>query len=350
MTIILLLSRIMRMWNQTGNKWLYLSALDPSRVGDIGKWLNYSSNIYSLISLCCFSLILLWIVGILYSESQVEITGMKLTRLFEVTFTISILATFYYKLLFDIKLNLLLQWTSSFPKFHLWIARINFVCFFIMTSICILISLQYDKQFKDQNVVKIVKVQLTKWMITLVTLLVLLHKAHNLPLIIIMFIQNILLSIVLDNNEFQKYVLFLWMGKASYFMFGNSNSLSTIDISGAYTGLDDYNEIFVGIFTGLILLSGPILFFAGYFLTSTKSSTTDDFIRKCRAIMTISTSLLSWEILVFSILITSFRYHLFIWSVFSPKYIYEIFFNAFELVKGIVVSLSVVSLKQYTIK
>jgi ethanolaminephosphotransferase len=55
--------------------------------------------------------------------------------------------------------------------------------------------------------------------------------------------------------------MLMWMGQASFFAFGNSNSLATIDIRGGYTGLDDYNEIAVPILIACTGLAGPIMFF-----------------------------------------------------------------------------------------
>jgi hypothetical protein len=33
-------------------------------------------------------------------------------------------------------------------------------------------------------------------------------------------------------------------------------------------------------------------------------------------------------VLVFSVVLTAMRYHLFVWTVFSPKYFYELFHTA----------------------
>lgn len=49
------------------------------------------------------------------------------------------------------------------------------------------------------------------------------------------------------------------LAQAAYFAFGNSNSLATIDISGAYTGLTAYNEAAVALLTLLVGYSGPLL-------------------------------------------------------------------------------------------
>ncbi|EFA78494.1 transmembrane protein [Heterostelium album PN500] len=52
-----------------------------------------------------------------------------------------------------------------------------------------------------------------------------------------------------------------WLGQFGYFALGNSNSLSSIDISGSYTGLIDYNQYLVGLLTFVIGYSSPIFFF-----------------------------------------------------------------------------------------
>ena len=60
--------------------------------------------------------------------------------------------------------------------------------------------------------------------------------------------------------SFAMLVMLDWMGRSGYFNLGNSNSLASIDISKAYTGLTDYYPPVVGTFTLLITFTAPLLF------------------------------------------------------------------------------------------
>ena len=69
-------------------------------------------------------------------------------------------------------------------------------------------------------------------------------------------------------------VMLEWMGRCGYFALGNSNSIATIDVSKAFTGLSEYNQTvssqgpspppheslqICGIFTAMITFTGPLL-------------------------------------------------------------------------------------------
>jgi len=187
-------------------------------------------------------------------------------------------------------------------------------------------------------------------LISLIMLLQLLHKLHNLFLFILFGIQ-IASFLFIENTQAKFWSLIIalsWMGQVSFFAFGNSNSLSTIDISGAYTGLDDYNEIIVGLFTALIGFSGPILFFICTILLAGKLAINQSprfplelYKNNCLGFCLVVCTLRSLELLVFSIVISLLRHHLFIWSVFSPKYIYEVLFSALDALKCIMALLSI---------
>jgi len=62
-------------------------------------------------------------------------------------------------------------------------------------------------------------------------------------------------------------------------------------------------------------------------------------------ISTVELLLRALSLFVFNIIITIMRYHLFIWTVFSPKYFYEIFHTLFVAFNIIAISIFVISLK-----
>ncbi|KAL6058008.1 major facilitator superfamily transporter protein [Balamuthia mandrillaris] len=138
----------------------------------------------------------------------------------------------------------------------------------------------------------------------------------------------------------------MWMGRRAFFAFGNSNSLATIDIGNAYMGLSSYNAPIVALFTFLINYSGPLLFFFFSLMllllaTSKQRGQRKDAQKEEEekkhhddihdtkelwlSFSFLQLTLLLFAAAVFCVVMTALRHHLFIWSVFAPKYFYFLF-------------------------
>ena len=103
----------------------------------------------------------------------------------------------------------------------------------------------------------------------------------------------------------------------SIFSQGNSNGLATIDISPAYTGLTDFHPVIVGTLLAVSTYSGLILWLLLFLkdISRKKLSLSDtEFIP-----FLFSRGI---EHCFYLIVMTVQRHHLFIWSVFSPKFLY----------------------------
>lgn len=115
---------------------------------------------------------------------------------------------------------------------------------------------------------------------------------------------------------------------------GNSNSLATIDLNAGYIGLDSYHPVLVGAFLTLNTFSGPILTFllalCHLYEQLCGSNITVDQSKKIRStiavnLLRIQSVQLGLPLTVYLIVATLFRNHLFVWTVFSPKLIYELY-------------------------
>lgn len=132
----------------------------------------------------------------------------------------------------------------------------------------------------------------------------------------------------------------LLLQQVSFFSMGNSNSLATIDLSNAYNGISSYQIGLVGILTFVSNWIGPL-----YWSLSGLSLLIEDHVRN-QIIQTIAeknrsaemstlveraSSLRVFVVLCFSsVAITAImaacfalKDHLFIWTVFSPKLLYQ---------------------------
>jgi len=145
-------------------------------------------------------------------------------------------------------------------------------------------------------------------------------RATNIPLLFIFSAQFHLLH-NLDLNLVEVTITSLLMQYLSFFAFGGTNAISSIDLSSAYNGVSGYNVLAVGLLTFISNWSGPIFW---------TSATTIMLLRlrvegEKNVLMMHLTLLTTWTAagLVFVMLAcTVLRTHLFIWTVFSPKYLY----------------------------
>ncbi|CAG8674729.1 1537_t:CDS:2, partial [Dentiscutata heterogama] len=222
-------------------------------------------------------------------------------------------------------------------------------------------------------------------------LLMLLSRPHNLFLYILFFIQYYLLSqwihtsitYGIEISPITFNFILICLKFVSFFAFGNSNSLATTDISNSYIGVTKYNPLWVGMLTFLANWAGPIWWvFAGnllrfeiverrVFINQSKNQNGDDDegngkntinnpnsetsqITRSNISSAISASTIATKqelkrlqyhtslfqvttfhslvLFIISIAVTILRSHLFIWTVFSPKYLYQIVWYTLYLV------------------
>ncbi|CAM9011025.1 unnamed protein product [Wickerhamomyces anomalus] len=117
----------------------------------------------------------------------------------------------------------------------------------------------------------------------------------------------------------------------SFFSTGQTNSLATVDLSNAYNGITGYNIFAVGLLTFISNFAGPIYWsFASLpilFENKENLKIVKYEIIKMRWLVNASFYSISG---VFTLLACyMLRYHLFIWTVFSPKLLYTIVWNIF---------------------
>ncbi|KAG5982212.1 hypothetical protein E4U55_002195 [Claviceps digitariae] len=112
---------------------------------------------------------------------------------------------------------------------------------------------------------------------------------------------------------------------ASFFASGGSNAISSVDLSSAYNGVRDFNIIAVGVLTFISNWAVPVFWVSATNLLLLQQQ------RKQRQAPSRPTLQLHFVLLTFfatastaSVMAAcaALRTHLFIWTVFSPKYLY----------------------------
>ncbi|KAH7308203.1 alkaline-phosphatase-like protein [Stachybotrys elegans] len=106
-----------------------------------------------------------------------------------------------------------------------------------------------------------------------------------------------------------------------FFAFGGSNAISSVDLSSAYNGISGYNVIAVGLLTLISNWAGPIFWTSATNLLLLQKYRQGDRLafRHHLALLTLFTTL---SVAFVMAACTALRTHLFIWTVFSPKYLY----------------------------
>lgn len=146
------------------------------------------------------------------------------------------------------------------------------------------------------------------------------------------------------------------MGQYAYFSQGNSNSLASIDIAGAYAGLSGYQDGIVGLFVALLLYAGPLSFQFSLFLvfifqdqengaqqllslSAPRRFTFEELPLHVALLDALGTRLFAraWSVVIYALFITfQHRGHLFIWTVFAPKLLYEIFHSIAFAIQSVI--------------
>jgi ethanolaminephosphotransferase len=146
-------------------------------------------------------------------------------------------------------------------------------------------------------------------------------RATNIPLLLLFEIQFPLLA-DLDLNLVEISTSCILLQHTSFFASGGSNAISSIDLSSAYNGVSGYNVIAVGVLTFASNWTGPVFWTSAttLMLLRLKSRGVKDVLHRHLAILTI---FVTTSLLFVMGSCTMLRTHLFIWTVFSPKYLYS---------------------------
>lgn len=113
---------------------------------------------------------------------------------------------------------------------------------------------------------------------------------------------------------------------ALFFATGGSNAISSVDLSSAYNGIGGFNVVAVGILTFVSNWAGPL-----YWTSATTILLLDKYragepgaFKQHVALLTVFATA---AVVFVMTACTAMRTHLFIWTVFSPKYLYAMAWN-----------------------
>ncbi|KAE8706946.1 GPI ethanolamine phosphate transferase 2-like isoform X2 [Hibiscus syriacus] len=135
------------------------------------------------------------------------------------------------------------------------------------------------------------------------------------------------------HKEWVEIAGFYYLGMAGHFALGNSNTLATIDVAGAFIGISNHSTFLSGILMFVITYASPMFILLSLVMCiSTKSmahlvipekENAGDLLMMmlgfpCLVPLVINSILLT----AYTVVLLLMQNHLFVWSVFSPKYLY----------------------------
>jgi ethanolaminephosphotransferase len=173
----------------------------------------------------------------------------------------------------------------------------------------------------------------------------------NVPLFLVLYLillgfTKISSKTSTNSNIFNLFTLLLQ--NLTFFQFGLTNSLSSVDLTNSFNGLSSYNMFFSGLLTFTCNWAGPLFWsFAHLYLVFNKIPQHQHQSVKWRIL---------FDKLLFNFVFYSvsgllllaccyhLRFHLFIWTVFSPKILYFLSWLVCNLVFDTLINILIVGL------
>ncbi|XP_047507590.1 GPI ethanolamine phosphate transferase 2 isoform X1 [Pieris napi] len=175
-------------------------------------------------------------------------------------------------------------------------------------------------------------------------IIVLLMRPHNVIMVPSIYITCLLTAKCLDHklldsrpgrntegaDTLSLTLAHIWIGAVFYFYQGNSNSLASVDLGSGYVGLSEYSPVRVAARMGLHAYAGPALSGAHLFCSLPYT----DINRYRQAVWRVTNIMALqrvYQVVIYCVIAIIFRHHLFVWSVFSPKLLYDFVATIFSV-------------------
>uniref|UniRef100_A0A8C7BWY9 Phosphatidylinositol glycan anchor biosynthesis class G (EMM blood group) n=1 Tax=Neovison vison TaxID=452646 RepID=A0A8C7BWY9_NEOVI len=299
--VILTCCRLLRSLNQTGVQWAHRP--------DLGHWLTSSDHKAELSVLAALSLLVIFVLV----QRRCSLTS-------KVAMALGLLGVYCYRAAIG---NVLFPWQRDSKDISKGVIEARFVHVFVLG-----ILFTGTKDLLKSQVIAadftIKTVGLWEIYSGLVLLAALLFRPHNLPVLVLsLLIQTLMTKFIwkpLRHDAAEITIMHYWFCQAFFYFQGNSNNIATVDVSAGFVGLDTYMEVPAAFLTAFATFAGPVLWashLVSFLSSETRSGSALSHACFCYALTC------SFPVSAYIILVTSLRHHLFIWSVFSPKLLYE---------------------------
>ncbi|CAD6242077.1 unnamed protein product [Miscanthus lutarioriparius] len=331
--IVLVAGRVIRAWHQGGINWVHFP--------DISKLLAQadSSVVKSLQIISVLAVVVLFSVSLTLLRARPKfVIGVWLTHI-----------SCGFLVLLHIWAN---QISTSLPINHSTasIARQFYVIASVSISVTVLaspwvfpmFSTEAESASSGSSPVKAIHGIRNSLFLTGITytafwglLQLLLQQPINAIPLFLIFLQTVssVVHFSLDKTLHKQWVQVVaihFLGMAGHFGLGNTNSLASIDVAGAFIGISSYSTVLSGILMFMITYASPLMLYLGLVLhVSVKDIDDISALQQLKwsyILDKMVTLPCLFPLLINSLALTSYtivlllmRNHLFVWSVFSPK-------------------------------
>ncbi|KAH8149958.1 uncharacterized protein LAJ45_06111 [Morchella importuna] len=305
---ILTLLRVARRWNQTGQK--HAGSSDISK--DFLQ--RYPSILWFLV------IVAYLVIFLRLSNRTFRRAGREVAFVFAFVVMASALA---FKFAFAAQdtpelipwdLVPVAEWLEDIPLVNL--ARSTFGA--ILVGILYTISFEIPKSVPYNNPTSLNSAVV--FMDFIIAFLVTQTRLVNIPLFLLLQLVAWLLGTMrLSATEITISTMIL--SHFSFFAFGGANAISSVDLSNAYNGVSGYNVVIVAILTLVSNWIGPIYWSCYGIILLTRRRVLDKSAYLRHTI--ILSSFYCITVAFVMVACTVLRTHLFIWTVFSPKFLYS---------------------------
>eukprot|EP01018_Ginkgo_biloba_P024549 Gb_02601 [translate_table: standard] len=337
--IVLIAGRLLRAWHQGGVNWAYLP--------DIAKWLdNTGPHVIKCFQTASVFLVMFIAVG--------AFLAVKPRKRFQVFIVTNILMSGFLILIY-------ILWCQNqiMPLMDYWVtllARLVYVSLGL-TALTTLLAFPWtinlpEKKNRTDSKSQVGKLHLEEgtrsciyfagkvYILCWCLLQLLLQQPVNAGPVVLLLVQILAMTSYFYNAGTQHkgwimVVTMHWLGMSGHFGLGNSNTLATVDVAGAYTGLSSHSTVLSGILAFIITYASPLLFLLALLLCSSfkecsnfmhaikDEENSGYFFLQIIALPCVLPLALNSVVLVgFTGILLTMKNHLFVWSVFSPKYLY----------------------------
>ncbi|MED6174674.1 hypothetical protein PIB30_071274, partial [Stylosanthes scabra] len=337
--LILFCGRILRGWHQGGVNWTYLP--------DISKWLEQAGSRYIIMIrlASCVMIIILAALVLYFMQSKTKVvivtglcslvSGFLILQHFMKHPDLSVIDNKDSTLsiqIFDaihgtcsVIVALILPWIMPIrtpemsSRWNSYIRASVPVETQSMAPILVLQDCLYEVGF----------MYVTSWCL----LQLLLQQPMNAMPVFLLYVQVVAsmqtFSSGLHHKQWVEITLLYSMGMAGHFALGNTNTLATIDVAGAFIGISSHSTFLSGVQMFMITYASPMLFLLSLVMyisikvainpPITKEGNSGEILKNllgfpCLVPLSINSVLLT----SYTIVLLTMRNHLFIWSVFSP--------------------------------
>lgn len=165
----------------------------------------------------------------------------------------------------------------------------------------------------------------TRQTIAILTLLLTIQtRLTNIPTLAIALLQHTLLS-SLALPSFALTTSTLILANASFFLAGGTNAISSLDLSNAYNGVTTFSASAVGVQLFVSNWAGPVFWsVGGLLLILSGTETREEAWRAWRVHVGLLTVFMAVAVGGVMAACAVLRQHLFVWTVFSPKFLYVV--------------------------